>query len=214
MSFPRRLVQSPSGVYAGTAACTVTLTNAFTAGNLILVPIINDTDVNATVVSIVDQAGNVYLQVPAVRATEGTAHTSDIWYCANCKGGATTVVVTMSAGACGAAVLEISGMSLVNIVDAKGVTNNGNSATPTGPTLTTFNRNCVGVSSIATATAITSVNPPWTLMGVLNGNSFAHFLSPNIFTNAIVYNQSAGVFCLSVCYFVPTFPPMVGVGAF
>jgi hypothetical protein len=65
-----------------------------TAGDLVVVTLGWDPD-SVNVLSIVDSAGNPYIQASSARTGHAFIQSSDIWYSKNVLGGATTVTITM-----------------------------------------------------------------------------------------------------------------------
>jgi hypothetical protein len=130
-----------SAIAVWTSGSTITLpSQSHTAGNLILVAV--GTDNNLNVNSVSDTAGNVYVQAyVGVRQTTGNNWAS-FWYAKNITGNAGNVVVVHLSGTPGTgrvAALQYSGCDLIGPIDATPVGTHTTSNNPNLPSFTPAN---------------------------------------------------------------------------
>jgi hypothetical protein len=114
---PIALVQTTnnSGETSSVSSLAVTLT--LTAGNLVIISCVNSPAVTA---SIADTNGNTFTLVPTPAfPVVSVSGAYSAWYIENCKGGATTVTVTFSAGSAYSSIVvsEFSGAALSGVFD-------------------------------------------------------------------------------------------------
>jgi len=167
------LIQSPYAQQAsGSPSQALALTQATGTGDLLVVCIVAGNSGN-TVSSITDNAtggSNTYVQAPSARATQGSGTPkifTDIWYCDQCKAGATPVTVTFasSTGHTSAVGVMEWGSGIISPPFDTAAGNNGNGTPAAGASVTTTAVNvlmaCIGIASGTT----NSVASPWTSIG-------------------------------------------------
>jgi hypothetical protein len=111
------LVQTTNNSGEGTAETSLAVTLTLTAGDLVIISCVNSPSVSA---SIADTNGNTFSLVPTpafpVTSVSGAY---SAWYVENCKGGATTITVTFSAGSAYSSIVvsEFSGAATSGVFD-------------------------------------------------------------------------------------------------
>jgi|SRR5665213_313440 len=126
---------------SGTAPVTAAFTSANTAGNLLFVTVIWYSSTTTATATITDSQGNVYTPVAARIAFFGTSGYLQSFYCANCKAGANTVTLTLSASNNWLS-LSVGEYSGVNTIDLVGPIVSGNSTSiSSGASATTAHAN-------------------------------------------------------------------------
>ena len=151
-------------------ASTPTTIAPTTVGNLIVVSLALSGTSSGTVTSVTDNAPggtNIYVQAPNARATDtGGSFVTDIWYCKNCKAGATSVTVNSASSVAAVAVYEFSGADTNNPFDTANHADNqtagttGNHTMP-NPSLTTNFAKEILVSAIANGGNIIDIENPF-----------------------------------------------------
>lgn len=211
-------VQHKAANQLNVSTYTVTLTNATYKGNLIVVgvvtaatPTINVPTDNAT------GGSNTYVRVTGSRST-GNSGALEVFYCANCKAGATIITVTLSAASFGDVfVFEASGMEVTSaVVDTVGLVNSGAaSTTPVGGAVTTTDPNDYATGFIFTATSVTAMHAgdEFTIGDISNGNASADLIATATNTYSPQWDQASGVFCSSTVAFKPwvVAPPAITI---
>jgi len=119
-----------------TSTNTITLSST-TTGNAIIVPVDFYSSHTINVTSVTDNQSNTYSQVSGARANGTGTTASDLWYCLNCTGGVTSVVVHLSTtGNTAVAALEFSGVATSSAIDVSNSLT-GSGITQNGPSITT-----------------------------------------------------------------------------
>jgi hypothetical protein len=206
------LVQNPYVNGPGSLTTwNISLTQATGSGNLLAV-VLTYYPVSAnTVTSMTDNAtggSNTYTQVPGAFGLTGTppAGTTDIWYCPNCKSGATTLTITFSATVTfqQGGLLEYSGVALSSPIDVAGVVTQQTGATTSGPNLTITNAGDVLVAVCNVGNTVTGVNAPWVSEGNPNNQSaVAQYLPGATGTYSPTFTGVSGGYCVSAAAFFP-----------
>jgi hypothetical protein len=208
------LIQNPFVNGAGTlTAFPITLTQATGSGNLLVVAITYFPNTVASITSVTDNAtggSNTYTQVPSAYAhiAAGSNGSSDLWYCANCKSGATTVTINFSVTVTfeQGGVLEYSGAALSSPVDVSNNVSNGSAAatTFTGPTLATTNPGDVVVAVCNPFNTVTAVTAPFTSRGnVNNAAADSDYIPGATGSYTPTFTGTTGGFCISAAAFLP-----------
>jgi len=133
------IIQGQGQVATGTAAPSITISPSIAGDTLIFLPAI---PYGMTITSVIDNIGNTWIQAPNARATSaGDGYATDIWYCANCAAGVTSVTahLSASAGFVSLEVYEMSGIFTTSPLElgahaSEGTVSGGNC---TGPSVTT-----------------------------------------------------------------------------
>ncbi len=188
-------------------------TSATGSGNLLVMSTIN-TDFAETVVSVIDSAGNHYTAVPGSSAT-GSAFTQ-MWYCANCLSGATTVTVTLTGSTSESlicAFFEFSGAKTTSPVDsANAIANSSANLPPDSPTITPTVAGELLVAAITYDEGqLTGVNTGWTSFQStgIYPQAAAYYINPPLSSQQAIWtpNSGNGDVATSIASF---FPPSSG----
>ncbi len=179
----------------------------------------------AGVQSIIDDAGNTYIQAPGAASdtTDGggvfAPHVgSDIYYCANCLPGATTLTVTINSpsgngGITFGSFYEFSGVKTVGAFDSANNFANpyGTGAAPVSPTLTpSVSEELLFTVLVQDANQATGINPPWILDTTNSGfpQSAAYTINAPLSSQQAVYIPTLiGDVASSIASFLAASPP-------
>ena len=174
-------------------ACTIPSTGS---GHLLVIGFEGES--NAAISSITDNVGDTYAEAGGAEASLKVRHgnwTSDIWYAANSKAGATSITVNITPlGSQGAVVVwEFSGVSTVSPLDQVAeVSNQKRSSTPQGAPVTTSNASDVIISLALVTNDITGIysGNPFTEDSSLWYDGWAHLITSSAGTYAAQWNQN------------------------
>ena len=167
-------VQSSQNTAAGTSV-TLTLPQATTAGNCLVV-FVGSTGGSTNIVSGITLGGSAGNFASAETVTNSTIIGCEIWTDANCAGGKTSVVVSMTGSAdITAWVVELAGVTTVSPVDrTSGHTGSAGGTTGTWTsnatsTLTQASEVALGAVAMLNATTLTGPGPTpgWAELGTL-----------------------------------------------
>lgn len=153
-----------------------------------------------TIASITDNAGNIYQEAGAARATDSAANTMvDIWFAENRVGGATAVTITPSpSGTSGTAVIwEFSGVEPFSPLDQTTVLNSQPATTaPLGASVVTTSPAEVVVSVANVQGTVTGIGNSFSLDSTASGEGWAHFIASSAGTYAPQWTTStSGTYC-------------------
>jgi hypothetical protein len=190
------------GTFPGTS-CTIPASGS---GHLIVVAWASGLGSTPTINSVTDNVGNTYTEAGAAWASVANSFMLDIWYAKNSTSNATTVTITPSASATGAAVIwEFSGVNTVSPLDQTAVlSSQPASATPSGAPVTTTAPNEVIVSVISPwydPTGLQAGNP-FTSDSLFWGAGWAHLLTSAVGSYTAQWDTPSGTYASSTVSFV------------
>ncbi|MBZ5634655.1 MAG: hypothetical protein LAO55_16150 [Acidobacteriia bacterium] len=192
-----------SGPFPGTV-CTIPATSS---GNLIVVGIQKGMAGGAaiTVASVTDNAGNVYAEAGAARATVSIGYVGDIWYAKNSVAGATSVTVafSQSVSQAGAVIWEFSGADQTAPLGQTAVLNDQPASTNvSGAVVTTTSTGELVVSIAAVSDSVTGSTNAFINDSALMTNGWAHLIASAPGLYGAQWNQAvAGTYCTSTVSF-------------
>ena len=173
-------------------------------GNLLVVGWMSNFGGGATTIaSVTDNAGNIYSEAgPAKAVDTGANFMADLWYAKNSRPGATAVTITPNpTGTTGTAVLwEFSGVDTTAPLDKTAVLNSmAATATPSGASVTTTAPGEIVISIAAIMSGLSGLvsGNSFTSDSVLNGNGWAHLITPSAGTYTAQWSSSSGTYSAS-----------------
>ena len=208
------LIQMKAGDSSSSVKTLNTAVSSTAAGNALIVAI--GLNSNASVTGVGDDKGDKFVSA-GVRNAPGGALTTEIWYTTSTTAGVTNVSTTASSatGDFIAYVYEVSGLDPSNMLDATG-TSTGNSATVTGPSLTTHSASEFLVSNAYVSNIATGLRAgsAWTSDPILFGDPSAHLITSQTTTTSAVWNQNvSGGYSASGATFKSTMSNSINVFA-
>jgi hypothetical protein len=192
------------GPVAFPTVCTIPAT---ASGNLIVVGIQKGTSGGSsiTVAGVTDNAGNVYAEAGAARATVSIGYVADIWYGKNSDAGATYVTVELiqSVPQGGAVIWEFSGADKITPLGQTAVLNDQPASTNvSGALVTTTSTGQLVVSIAAVSNNVTGTTNGFINDSTLNSNGWAHLITAAPGPYGAQWNQDvAGTYCTSTVSF-------------
>ena len=212
------LVQHPYVSGAGTlTSWPIALTQATGSGNLLAVmltyyPVSSAASIISGITDNATGGSNVYAFVPGTFGLTNSgfpAGVSEIWYCPNCRSGATTITVAFSSTITfeQGGLLEYSGAALGGALDVAGVVSIGGTGvtTFTGPTLTIHGSGDVITAVCNPVSTVTAVSAPFVSEGNVNNSSaMSQYLPGAIGSYTPTFTGTTGGFSISAAAFFPT----------
>ena len=203
---PVHVTNCGSGTFPGTV-CTIPASGS---GNILVIGWQMGGGINTsiTIASVVDNAGNSYVEASGSRVIDAAAGSMlDIWYAKNSFPGATSVTITPSASVSngGAVIWEFSGIDPGSPFDrASALSSQASSSIASGASVSTSAPSELVISMAGVAGNVTSLVAGNTFANdsTLKGDGWGHLLTSSAGTYTAQWNQSpSGTYASSTASF-------------